>query len=462
VISREQVFLSIIGASILTIGLLATIAHFVAAPSKGKELLWFGLFAGPYGLVVILRSALPSIGGTQPETIITILGNIVSLFAVVPALLLFQEWYGNGWRLSSRLLVAVYIFVATIVLGTSELFNRPRSISSPGILLVILFPLVLLFDRIAGYGPPTAPRRSVVFAGLFAFFISFSYDHFAHWFSGNEIAITEPAGFLVLTMCFGSVVARQVAANETERITLADEMAAAREIQSRILPATVPLLPRLSIAVRYSPMTAVAGDFYAFLEAGSQSLGIVLADVIGHGVPAALVASMVKVSVIASAERNARPAVVLEDLNTILYREAPGQYATAVYVSIDHKASSGRYSSAGHPPPLLWRSTSRTLEQLEGGGLLLGVRTGEEYAECGFVFGFGDRLLVFSDGLTEAENETGTSFGEDRLAVLMETQEKLATEDFATILLGEVHKWSHKGGTFSQSDDITFVVVDFL
>ena len=449
------------GASIFTLGLLATTAYFVAAPSRKKELLWFGLFAGPYGLALIVRSAVPPIEGSQPDTLLVIFGKLVGLFAAIPALLLFQEWYGYGWRLSSRLLIALYAVAVILVLGLMAFHDRPRSIPSPGILLVILFPLVLIVDRMAGYRPPPAPHRSIIFGGLFTFFASFSYDHFAHWRSGNEVAVTEPVGFLVLTMCFGSGVARQIAAKEAERITMANEMAAARKIQFRILPTTLPSLPGFSIAARYSPMSAVAGDFYALLEADSQKFGLILADVMGHGVPAALVASMVKVSVSSSAERHSGPAAVLKELNTTLYKEAPAQYATAVYISIDHETNSGNYSSAGHPPPLLWRGDARLLEKLDGEGLLLGVRKGQEYVENKFAFHRGDRLIVYSDGLTEAESEGGTNFGDARLGALIRTEEGLSTEDFATMLLNEVHTWCHKNGDPSQADDITFVVVDF-
>jgi sigma-B regulation protein RsbU (phosphoserine phosphatase) len=449
------------GASIFTVGLLATIAHFVAAPSKRRGLMWFGLFAGPYGMALIFRSVLSPLEGSQPETVLVIFSKLVGLLAAIPALLLFQEWYGNSWHVTSRLLIAVYATAMVLVLGLMAFNDRPRSVPSPGILLVILLPLFLLFDHMAGYLPPPAPHRGIVFGGLFVFFITFSYDHLAHWLFGNEVAMTEPIGFLVLTLCFGSVVAKQVATNESERIAMEDEMAAARKIQARILPAIVPSVPGLSIAVRYSPMTAVAGDFYAFFEAGSPRVGITLADVMGHGVPAALVASMVKVSVTSSVERNADPPAVLRELNTTLYREAPGEYATAVYISIDHDAGSGKYSSAGHPPPLLWRSATRLLSKLNGDGLLLGVREGEEYTANEFAFHRGDRLLVYSDGLTEAENEAGTCFGDAQLASLIRIKEELSTEDFATTLLEAVHGWCQKGDTPSQSDDITFVVVDF-
>ena len=462
-ISRENLLIAMTGVSIFTMGLLAMIAHFLAAPSKGKGLLWFGLFASPYGLVLILRSAVPSIQGSQPETLLLIFGRSVGLLAALPALLLFQEWCGNQWHLSSRLLIAIYALAVISVSAVMTLHERPLSTPSPGTVLVILFAIVLAFDHIAaGYQPPPIPHRGVIFGGLLVFFISFSYDRIAHWRSGNETATTEPFGFMVLATCFGIAIARQVAADQAERTAMALEMTAARTIQTRILPAAVPSPAGLSIAVRYAPMTAVAGDFYGFLETGFETFGIVLADVMGHGVPAALVASMVKVSVISSVDRNVGPPMVLKDLNTMLYREAPGEYATAVYISIDRETSSGKYSSAGHPPPLLWHRGTQLLEKLDGEGLLLGVRKVGDYVENNFAFQRGDRLLVYSDGLTEAENDACVSFGDLQLPELITTEQRLSTEDFATMLLKEVRTWSQKDGDSFQSDDITFVVIDFV
>lgn len=461
-IQQKDLLLSLTGASIFTMGLMATIAQLVAAPSKGKGLLWFGLFASPYGLALILRSAATSVLGIQSEAPLVLFGKSVGLLAAIPALLLFQEWYGSGWHWISRWLIAVYASVVILVLGLMALHDRPRSIPSPGVLLVILFPLALLVDRMAGYHPPRAPHRLIVFGGLFAFFISFSYDHIAHWRTGDEIAMTEPVGFLVLTTCFGSVVAQQVTLKERERVAMASEMIAARRIQARILPTATPSLKGFSIAARYAPMTAVAGDLYDFLNFESHALGIMVADVMGHGVPAALISSMVKVSVTSSIERTAKLSTVLMELNTTLCREAPGQYTTAVCVALDHETSSGKYSSAGHPPPLLWHSTAQMLEKLDSEGLLLGVRRGEEYVEKEFSFHRGDRLLVYSDGLTEAESDSGANFGDFRLPALIRAEERRSTEDFATLLLTEVRAWCRKAGTPNQSDDITFVVIDFL
>jgi serine phosphatase RsbU (regulator of sigma subunit) len=115
-------------------------------------------------------------------------------------------------------------------------------------------------------------------------------------------------------------------------------------------------------------MTAGAGDFYDFLVIPPGCLGIVVADVTGHGVPAALVASMVKVAVSAHMDVGAEPGKVIAGLNSTLCSHAQGQYATAVYVFLDQARRMGYYSAAGHPPLLLWRRATRTLLELNENG----------------------------------------------------------------------------------------------
>jgi sigma-B regulation protein RsbU (phosphoserine phosphatase) len=456
---QENLLLVMAGTAIFTVGVLSLCVHFASALSREKILLWFGLFAAPYGLALICRGVfLPELDG-RAELFIVIVGKLVGLVASIPALLLFQEFYGTGWRLSSKWLIWIYESAVAGVLCLMAIHDRPRSIPSPGITLVILVPLFLLVNRIAGYHPPIKGRRAI-FTGLLAFFLTFSYDHLAHWRDGNVRATTEPFGFIVLMFGLGYVVSRRVAINESEWLSMSSEMRAARRIQTAILPSTVPSITGYSVAARYSPMTAVAGDYYSFPQTQPNCMGIILADVMGHGVPAAIVASMVKVSVFASAENQEGPANIIGDLNETLCKEAAGQFATAVYLSLNRESGVGKYSAAGHPPPLLWRHRKQQLQALDTAGLLLGVRSGELFSESEFSFEAGDRLLVYSDGLTEAEDKTGVSFGDGKLSVLLAEKQILPVEQFATMLLEEVLAWSTHDSESSQSDDITFVVVD--
>jgi sigma-B regulation protein RsbU (phosphoserine phosphatase) len=120
----------------------------------------------------------------------------------------------------------------------------------------------------------------------------------------------------------------------------------------------------------------------------------------------------------------------------------------------------GRYSAAAHPASLLWRRSRQTIETLGEAGLLLGVRLDEAYAECEFSFDKGDRILVYTDGLTEAENAAGQSFGEAAFPAFIRENQDLDAEQFVDLLLEEVLVWSCDGVRRQQEDDITMLVID--
>jgi sigma-B regulation protein RsbU (phosphoserine phosphatase) len=456
---HDDLFLVMAGTAIFTIGTLSLCAHVASALSRERILLWFGLFAAPYGLALVYRSILVPEGNNWLELLEVVVGKLIGLASSIPALLLFQEFYGKGWRFSSKWLLWAYALALLSVLSLMAMRDHPKVIPSPGIALVILVPLVLLIDRLAGYRPPPIKGRLIIFGGLLMFFLTFSYDHITNLRARDYRTMSEPFGFLVLTVCLGYVVSRRVAANEAEWIAMTDEMRAARKIQSAILPSSMPHVGNWSVAARYAPMTAVAGDFYGFPLVQTNSMAIIVADVMGHGVPAAIVASMVKVSVFAGAGRSEGPGEIVGNLNRTLCREAPGQLTTAVYVSLSQDGV-GRYCAAGHPPPFLWRRNAQRLEALDAAGLLLGIRNGEVYEESGFKFEEGDRLLLYSDGLTDAENGVGLSFGDTKLPNLLASWQSLPAEQFADELLREVLAWSTNASGAGQSDDITFVVAD--
>src|SRR6202012_2102299 len=136
--------------------------------------------------------------------------------------------------------------------------------------------------------------------------------------------------------------------------TIQKELETARQIQMSILPTEIPKLDGLDIAARYIPMTSVAGDFYDFIAVDEKHIGILVADVSGHGMPAALIASMLKIALSSQVDHATDPARVLLGLNKALCGKFEHHFVTAAYVFVDMEKGTLTYAGAGHPPLLLW------------------------------------------------------------------------------------------------------------
>jgi serine phosphatase RsbU (regulator of sigma subunit) len=265
---------------------------------------------------------------------------------------------------------------------------------------------------------------------------------------------------LALLVSLGYVAVRRFFQNEQQLIAVAQEMEAARRIQTSILPERPPDVAGIEIAVRYQPMTAVAGDFYDFVLVDSRRLGILVSDTVGHGVPAALIASMVKVALAAQRPHAADPAQVLSGLNQILCGQVQGQFVTAGYVFIDIESRSAVYAGAGHPPLLLWQRTTKQVLSFEENGLVLGFRSDVSYSGVRIPLQPGDRLVLYTDGVIEALNAAEEFFGAERLQALLRAHAGSSAEQCADAALRELAAWSGRSSTRPPDDDITFLVVD--
>jgi sigma-B regulation protein RsbU (phosphoserine phosphatase) len=270
----------------------------------------------------------------------------------------------------------------------------------------------------------------------------------------------EPPAFAIFVLSLGYVAAERVLANERRLLSIENELAVARRIQASILPSAVPDLDGLRVAVAYRPMTAVAGDFYDFVVVDRHRAGIFVADVSGHGVPAALIASMIKVAMQAVASKAPDPGAVLSGLNRVLSDQLRGQFVTAAYLWVDTETRTARYSAAGHPPLLRWSATDGQLQSIESNGLLFGVLPDCQYPVRDLEIAPGDRLLLYTDGLIEAENPRGGPFGDAKLDEVVRAQTALPALDLSRRLIEEVLAWPT--AVSSQQDDITLVVIDVL
>ncbi|WP_433984721.1 PP2C family protein-serine/threonine phosphatase [Tunturiibacter empetritectus] len=203
-------------------------------------------------------------------------------------------------------------------------------------------------------------------------------------------------------------------------------------------------------------MTAVAGDFYDFLIADQTQAGLLIADVSGHGVPAALIAAMVKLAATSQRSNAAEPALLLAGMNSVLCGNTQEQFVTAAYVYLDAASSTLRYSAAAHPPMLLLRGGS--VIELTENGLMLAAFTFATYTTAEYALQSSDRLLLYTDGILEATNAQGEEFGSSRLHTLLKEAAGLSAEAAAASILSSLESWSSK----SQNDDLTLLICDYF
>lgn len=207
---------------------------------------------------------------------------------------------------------------------------------------------------------------------------------------------------------------RQREAESGERERVAQEVRLAQHIQQQFLPATAPRLPGWTIDAHYRPTRTVGGDFYDFIELPGRTLGIVIGDVTGHGVAAAMLMSAARTLVRSMARTRALPGEVLFRANAELVPDRQSDMAvTCLYGVLDLDSGSLRFANAGHlPPHVRGAAGARTLE---ASGLPLGLIDGERYEEHSVELAPGDELLLYSDGVTEARDAAGDLFGLARL-----------------------------------------------
>ena len=241
-----------------------------------------------------------------------------------------------------------------------------------------------------------------------------------------------------------------------ERAALARrELDEARRIQRKLLPAAMPIVDGCEIAASWQPAAGVGGDCYDAIQFGAARFGLSIADVVGKGIPAALLMSNLQASVRAFATAAAQPADLCQQVNRILCGHiAEGRFISFFYCVADLEESTLTYANAGHYPPILVRSDG-TIERLAAGGAVLGVFPEGTYEQAQASFHTGDRLVLFTDGISEAFNAADEEFGEARLTDVVVANRSCSAPALQARLAAAVADFSE--GRFQ--DDATLIVM---
>ena len=245
-----------------------------------------------------------------------------------------------------------------------------------------------------------------------------------------------------------------------QRDEYAHDMALAAQVQHRVLPKPL-ALPGIDIAAEMKTARMLGGDYYDFFPVSDDVIDIVIADVSGKGAAAALLMPSLAVALRLHARELQRPAEVIKGLDETLRQITnSATFVTMFYARLNRASRVLQYANAGHNPPILLRAATCELEQLdEAGGPILGILPDAQFSDASLILEQGDVLTLFTDGVTEQENEQGEEFSVDRLQEVVRREEL----EFAAAVVAQISEAvSAFAGEKEQADDLTLVVLKVL
>ena len=233
------------------------------------------------------------------------------------------------------------------------------------------------------------------------------------------------------------------------------ELEAGRSVQQALMPNPSPTIPGWDVWLFTRSANDVGGDLVDYLPLSEERFGVVLGDVAGKGLPAALLMAKLQSTLRALAAEENSLSELGQKMNKILCRDGlPNRFATLVYLDLGAWSGCVRVLNAGHPPPLVLRGT--TLEELPNGAIALGMLSEATFSEQRVDLAAGDVLIVFSDGVTEAINATDEFFGDERLRARLPALARLAARDIGTRVVAAVDEFV---GDARPHDDLSLIVL---
>jgi sigma-B regulation protein RsbU (phosphoserine phosphatase) len=451
-----------IAVVICTAGAVAIAGHFLRRDSGEHLLLWFGLFATTYGVRMFFKQPLAAALDVSQPSSAWVEASLTYLI-LIPTLLFGRELYGPGWRGLFRWTVVGTSVYAIVALAVDAVARNPDAVPDPSLGVVVTAALVIIAGARAGYRPPPFPEWRVLVTAIVVFLLFVINEHAvgARWVPWTLSA--EPIGFLINLLCLGYIAVSRFFAQGRQLAAVDQEMRSAREIQTSILPRELPGIPGVTVAARYLPLANVAGDFYDVVALDAYAVAVLVADVSGHGVPAALIASMVKVAFTSALHDTRDPGAVLTRMNATLSGMFARSYVTAACGVIDTRERRFLYALAGHPPPLLLDRTRGTSVALDERGIVLGFTASATFTTASVPLAADARLVLYTDGVTETPADDDF-FGFERLDALTVADRGTLPEVFADRVVRSLREFARSEDpaydTGFAHDDVTLVVVD--
>ncbi len=277
--------------------------------------------------------------------------------------------------------------------------------------------------------------------------------------SGANDYISKPFDKRELLVRVNSLLMLKESVQESKKLqSIEQELNTAQRIQIATMPSTIPEFDSMKIAVRYFPMKSIGGDFYTFHVLSKNQIGILLSDVTGHGIPAALIASMLKLVSNMLFEHAKDPKRFLSEMNRMLAGNMGDQFLTAVYFYIDAGDKKFLHANAGHQPVIILKRTEGIIIEDNPQGRMIGLSIDNNIELSGFGLDAQDRIILFTDCITEAFNSNKEMFGIESFKKAIIKTIGMDTEECADYLLAALEDWTGEKGKFA--DDLSLIIVD--
>ena len=459
VLTRADLGYLTLGIVFVAMGLITLLLTILRSASRDGAIFLFGAMSGVWGIRFLLYTELVPLLLTDNPQSLQPLARSFTYFGAAAVFGFAFTYLGAGRRSSLRGLA--YVSLAFACLASLVLLVNPdRDLLLPVFSVLIILGAVAVIANLLHRDLRRQPDLRGFVVGISISGLFFILENLR---ALNILSIpfdVEWMGVVILYITLGRIIAVRLFTNEQRLAAIRQELATARQIQASLLPGQTPQIPGLTVVARYVPMTEVAGDIYDFVEVDEYRQGILVADVSGHGVPAALIASMVKGAFRAQIKNISRPELVLAGMNQILTGQLNREFVTASITFIDMERGILRYSGAGHPPLLIQSNNKDKCVSLQENGLLMGQFTEASYSSVDRPLTSGDRLVVYTDGILEATNDKDQDFGEDSLHDFLARHRQLPADDFADSLVAAICAWTSPKCDESLEDDLTLVVID--
>ena len=455
---RVEVLSIAFGFVLLAGGLLPILLAALYRSGKNPALTTFGAGVSLHGALTLaqlqpIRAVVP-----LPSAVWDYAVPIGMYFEPVLAFLFVELYWGAGRFATFRRIWQIHLAFTVCAAVIDMARGVPAGTMIPHLVLTSVWMTFFLVQVVAGGIRRNREDGAVIF-GATTVAVALIHDIPATFGALPWNVSLLPPATLIFVGCMAHSLLLRSLGNERRLAMIDVELQTARRFQQSLLPRALPPVPDGACAVRYLPMEAVGGDLYDFVPVGPGRFGILVADVSGHGIPAALIASMVKTGAAAQARVAERPAEVLTRMNRHLYSQLDGNLVTAIYAFVDIDARRVSLANAGHPHPLLLSNGGRMAEEVGARGAALGLLPREQYVATELSLSPGDRLVLYSDGLVEAKAPDDTLFETHRLRTALLDHAALPADAWADQLLEQLGLWVAKTD-LTLDDDLTLVVLD--